>query len=139
MSAIIVKVTLFSHLSPDDRTWANFYHHYFVRKLPNFFSFQDLKKDLGALDVAKKLSHEDFNMDDLFPTDEQLQWLQARIFELFKHEYMVSGEYVPLNIQPLWALIAIMVPKESEIYNRVPIMDETQLVNTSMIYLRARD
>lgn len=126
-------------LSPDDRTWTNFYHHYFVRKLPDFFSFQDLKKDLGVLDVAKKLSHEDFNMDDLFPTDDQLQWLQARIFELFKHEYMVSGEYVPLNIQPLWALIAIMVPKESELYNRVPIMDETQLVNTSMIYLRARD
>ena len=139
LRTVVTYRVFVTFLSPDDRTWANFYHHYFVRKLPDFFSFQDLKKDLSALKVAEQLSRDDFNMDDLFPTDDQLNWLQVRIFELFKHEYLTSGEYVPLSIQPLWALIAIMVPKESEIYNRVPIMDETQLVNTSMIYLRARD
>lgn len=122
-----------------DRTWQNFYQHYFVRKLPTFFSFTDLKKDVGALDVAKKLSQDNFSMDDLFPTDEQLKWLQVRIFELFKHEYQVSGDYVPLTIQPLWMLIAIMVPKESEHYGRVPLIENDQLVNATMMYVRARD
>lgn len=54
LRTVVTYRVFVTFLSPDDRTWENFYHHYFVRKLPDFFSFQDLKKDLGALDVAKK-------------------------------------------------------------------------------------
>lgn len=136
---VVTYRVFITFLSPSDRTWDNFYHHYFVRKLPGFFSIQDMKNDLSALKVAGVLKRDNFSMEDLFPSDDQLNWLQLRIFELFKHEYLLSGEYVPLNVQPLWALIAVMVPKESELYSRVPVMEDNELVNASMMYLRARD
>lgn len=103
-----------------------------------FFSPADLKRDFDFLDTAKKLS--EVEVDTVLPTLEHLETTVDKIITAFAKEVEASPEYYGVSLNPYWALIKIMSPKDHpDVKDMVFHVDETTLINLSKDYAIIRD
>lgn len=107
--------------------------------LKTFFSFSDAKKDFVFYRTAKTLDEID-DIDELLPTMEHLETTVAKIIEAFVKEVEGSPKFYGSSINPYWALIKIMSPKDHpDVKDMFFHVDETTLINLSKDYAIIRD
>lgn len=107
--------------------------------LKTFFSLKDLKKDIDFYRMAKSLNEID-DIDTMLPTMEHLETTVAKILEAFVKEVESSPSFYGTSINPYWALIKIMSPKNHpDVKDMLFHVDTTTLINLSKDYAIIRD